>query len=89
MTVYTQAMPIEVEHDAEAGAFYVYLARRPVARTERVNDCVLVDLDERGEAVGIEVLRLDHLDLDACAAAYGFADKAGAVGFALGVAVPA
>ena len=86
MTLYTEPMSVDVTYDPEARAYYVYLARRPVAQTLQVNDCVLVDVDADGSAVGLEVLRLDRLDLDACASKYGFADRAGAVGLALGAA---
>lgn len=89
MRTYTRPVAISVDYDSEARAWYVRLADTPIGRTVRENDCVLLDLDEGGRVVGIEVLDIDALDIDACAAKYGFADRAGAIGIALGMAVPA
>jgi uncharacterized protein YuzE len=47
---------IRVELDAEANAVYVRLSDASVARTVDANRDVLVDLDERGATVGVEVL---------------------------------
>lgn len=43
-------------HDAQAGATYVYLTDRPVARTMPLSDSVNVDLDADGSPCGVEVL---------------------------------
>ncbi len=88
MSVYNPTMPVEVTHDPEAAAFYVRLATAPVARTAHENECVLIDLDAEDRAIGIEILRLDRFDIDACAAKYGFVESAGSIGFALGQAAP-
>ena len=44
--------------DPAVGACYISLSDRPVANTEEFSDDILVDLDESGVAVGIEVLDL-------------------------------
>jgi uncharacterized protein YuzE len=43
-----------VTYDAEVGATYLKLADAVVARTVSVSDLVMVDLDNRGEAIGVE-----------------------------------
>ncbi len=78
--------PVDVTYDSEAAAFYVRLATAPVARSAHENECVLIDLDAEDRAIGIEILRLDRFDVDACAAKYGFSDRAGAIGMALATA---
>jgi len=42
--------------DLSAGALYLRLAEGKVSRTAEISDDVNVDLDWRGEVVGIEVL---------------------------------
>ena len=44
------------EYDADVGALYYHLTREPVARTIDSDGRVMVDVDEGGKAVGIEVL---------------------------------
>lgn len=44
------------EWDTEAGASYLTVSDREVARTRHFGDLVSVDLDEAGAVVGIEVL---------------------------------
>lgn len=48
---------LTVDHEAEAA--YIRLSAAPVARTVEINDSILVDLDDMGVAVGIEILSLD------------------------------
>jgi uncharacterized protein YuzE len=43
-----------VTYDAEAGATYLEFADAAVARTVSVSDLVMVDLDARDEAIGVE-----------------------------------
>ena len=45
--------------DPAVGACHISLSDRPVASTEEFSDDVLVDLDEFGVVIGIEVLDLD------------------------------
>ena len=47
---------MKVTYDSEADAMYIYLNEREVARTVRVSDRVLVDLDDEGNLRGVEVL---------------------------------
>lgn len=56
------------EYDAETDALYVYLRREgAVAKTYPLDDSRLVDVDEKGQPVGVELLgvsrgiRLDGL----------------------------
>lgn len=49
---------IRVEIDSVVSAAYITLSTNPVAETREVTDSVLVDLDDHGVAVGIEVLDL-------------------------------
>lgn len=48
---------MRISFDEEAGALYVTLSEGIVARTVTVDAGTLVDVDERGNAVGIEVVR--------------------------------
>lgn len=43
-----------VTYDVEAGATYLELTDAEVARTVSVSDLVMVDLDARDEAIGVE-----------------------------------
>lgn len=47
-----------VEYDTEAGAFYVRVAGRTVARTVEISTFVNIDLDVAGTVVGLELLCL-------------------------------
>lgn len=49
-------MSISITVDTALNAAYIQLSNEPVARTVEFNDLVLVDVDEFGVAVGIEVL---------------------------------
>ena len=54
MTEDVRSIPLTI--DAEADAAYARLSDAPVAATREVSPLVLVDLDERDAAVGIELL---------------------------------
>lgn len=47
-----------VEYDTEAGAFYVRVTEKGVARTVEMSTFVSVDLDADGHVVGLELLCL-------------------------------
>jgi uncharacterized protein YuzE len=47
---------MKATYDAAARAHYVHLTERPVSRTVELSDSVMVDLDENGDVVGVEVL---------------------------------
>ena len=49
-------MSITIEVDTRLHAAYIKLADEPVVRTVEFNDLILVDLDQYGVAVGIELL---------------------------------
>ena len=64
---------MRVRFDEQADALYVRLAESPVVESEEVRPGVILDLDTRGEIVGIEILRvgqrlptaeLKHLEFD-------------------------
>ena len=64
---------MRVRFDEQADALYVRLAESPVLESEDVRPGVILDLDTRGEIVGIEILRvgqrlptaeLKHLEFD-------------------------
>ncbi|QPL05047.1 MULTISPECIES: DUF2283 domain-containing protein [Actinomyces] len=55
----SSSKPRTIVVDAATDVCYITLSERPVARTEEYSDSILVDLDEFGVAVGIEVLDLD------------------------------
>jgi uncharacterized protein YuzE len=64
---------VRVRFDEQADALYVRLDESPVVESEEVRPGVVLDLDERGEIVGIEILRvgqrlptaeLKHMELD-------------------------
>lgn len=44
-------------YDYDADALYIEITDSPVARTRQFDEGTMVDLDESGEVVGIEVLR--------------------------------
>ena len=44
-------------YDHDADALYIEMSDSPVARTRQFDEGTIVDLDESGEVVGIEVLR--------------------------------
>lgn len=48
---------MRVTFDQEADALYVRLDKSHVGETEEIRPGVMIDLDERGEVVGLEVLR--------------------------------
>ncbi|MEI6620280.1 MAG: DUF2283 domain-containing protein [Actinomycetes bacterium] len=55
-------MSVTIEVDTVLRCAYIRLSNEDVVRTIEVNDCVQVDLDRFGVAVGIEVLD-DHAPL--------------------------
>jgi uncharacterized protein YuzE len=49
---------MRVRFDQQADALYVRLDESPVVESEEVRPGVMLDLDQRGEIVGIEILRV-------------------------------
>ena len=53
---------VSLEFDREACALYVRLREGKPARSEPVGESIILDLDERGELLGIEVLLPPDMD---------------------------
>ncbi len=47
---------VSVEFDSEINAMYIRLKKGKVDKSEPLADNVIVDVDKKGEAVGIEIL---------------------------------
>jgi len=47
---------VSVEFDSEVNAMYIHLKKGKVDRSEPLADNVIVDVDKKGEAIGIEIL---------------------------------
>jgi uncharacterized protein YuzE len=74
------------DYDREADALYVRLvADAGVARTIEVDDYRILDLDEHGQVVGLEVLYpAANLTIAPIARKYGFADQLDEIDRAVG-----
>jgi uncharacterized protein YuzE len=47
---------MKINYDKAADAIYFVIKKAKIAKTFPVNECVNIDLDKNGEAVGIELL---------------------------------
>ena len=47
---------MKIEYSKDADALYVYFREVDVARSKEVEEGVIIDLDEKGHIVGIEIL---------------------------------
>lgn len=47
---------VSVEFNSEVNALYIRLKKRKVDKSESLGDNVIVDVDKKGEAMGIEIL---------------------------------
>jgi len=47
---------VSVEYDPEANAIYIRIKKGEVETSEPLSDDIIVDLDENGEVLGIEIL---------------------------------
>ncbi|MBM4137410.1 MAG: DUF2283 domain-containing protein [Nitrospira sp.] len=47
---------MKIEYSKEADAIYVYFKEEYVAKSKEIEDGVVIDFDERGQLIGIEVL---------------------------------
>ncbi len=47
---------MKIEYSKEADALYVYFREVNVAKSKEVEEGVVIDLDEKGHIVGIEIL---------------------------------
>ncbi len=51
---------VSVEFDPEVNAMYIHLKKGKVEKSELLADNVIVDVDKKGEAIGIEILLPKH-----------------------------
>lgn len=51
---------LEITYDLQAKAGYVYFSGRSVARTVECADSIYLDLDRRGQLIGIELLQISN-----------------------------
>jgi uncharacterized protein YuzE len=56
---------MKITYDEEADAMYIHLNDKDVAKTVKVSDRVLVDLDAEGNLRGVEVLFVSRALADA------------------------
>ncbi len=47
---------MKIEYSKEADALYVYFKEELVAKSKEIEDGVVIDFDEKGQLIGIEVL---------------------------------
>ncbi len=47
---------MKIEYSKEADAIYVYFKEEYVAKSKEIEDGVVIDFDEKGQFIGIEVL---------------------------------
>ncbi len=51
---------MKIEYSKEADAIYVYFKEAIVKKSKEIEDGVVVDFDEKGQLIGIEVLDVSH-----------------------------
>ena len=51
---------MKITYDKKADALYIYLRKGKVAKTKKVTSRLLVDIDKRGNVLGIEMLELSQ-----------------------------
>ena len=47
---------MKIKYSKEADAIYVYFKEEYVAKSKEIEDGVIIDFDEKGQLIGIEVL---------------------------------
>lgn len=52
---------MKISIDSKAGAAYIYLKKGSVHKTLEISSDLLVDLDKKGNALGIEILNLEEV----------------------------
>ncbi len=55
---------MEIRYDREADAVYIRIGGGKVAESEEVDDGVIVDYDEKGNVIGIEILEFSKKKID-------------------------
>jgi len=53
---------MKLEYDPAADALYVYLNDQPIIKSEQIKPGIILDYDEAGNVVGIEVLSASKRD---------------------------
>lgn len=53
---------MKMEYDPAADALYVYLNDQPIIKFEQIKPGIILDYDEAGNVVGIEVLSVSKRD---------------------------
>ncbi|MFX0116417.1 MAG: DUF2283 domain-containing protein [Candidatus Hodarchaeota archaeon] len=48
---------MKINYDPKAGALHIRLIEKPVHETDELRKGVIIDFDEKGDPVGIELLR--------------------------------
>ena len=51
---------MQLRYDLNVGALYIRFSSRAISRSREVDGNTVVDLDEAGGVVGIEVLSIEH-----------------------------
>ena len=51
---------VSIEFDSEVNAMYIRFKKGKVDKSEPLADNVIVDIDKKGEAIGIEILLPKH-----------------------------
>lgn len=51
---------MKIQYDKSAEAMYIYLKKEKVAKTIKINNRVFVDIDKKGNVIGIEMLGVSH-----------------------------
>jgi len=51
---------MKISYDKKADALYIYLRKGKTTKTIKVSSRLLVDVDRRGNALGIEMLDVSH-----------------------------
>ncbi len=86
VTTYNLSVTFDVTYEAEGGITMIVFSDVLSVGGRPFGEGAVVHVDANGAATAVEIWSLPHFDLDACAATYGFSDRAGAIGMALATA---
>ena len=53
---------MKIDYDKEADAMYIEIRKGEFARNKKVDDITIIDLDEEGNILGIELLEVSKRD---------------------------
>ncbi|MDI6591784.1 MAG: DUF2283 domain-containing protein [Patescibacteria group bacterium] len=51
---------MKIKYDKNADAMYIYLRKGRIEKTIKVNNQLLIDVDKKGNVIGIEILDVFH-----------------------------